>query len=110
MFFSALFCLPLQFGAMGGKDTLAAGVPWLFSPVLGLGTNPLWPRLYETFGEHKPSDPSIAESTRQRFRFLQCHCERFPDRKSLAVTVIFVIRLHVTVEFSQSFQAKLLGQ
>jgi len=29
--------------------------------------------------------------------------------KSAAVTVIFVIRLHATVEFSQSFQAKLFS-
>lgn len=44
-----------QFGYIAGKDTLAAGIPWLFSPILGLGTNPLWPRLYETFGE----DPKV---------------------------------------------------
>jgi beta-glucosidase len=43
--------LATEFGAIAGRDTLAAGVPWLFSPILGLGVNPLWPRLYETFGE-----------------------------------------------------------
>lgn len=29
----------------------ASGIPWNFNPVLGVGRNPLWPRLYETFGE-----------------------------------------------------------
>lgn len=38
-------------GQITGKDTRAAGVPWLFSPVLGLGLNPLWARFPETFGE-----------------------------------------------------------
>ncbi|UBM62519.1 glycoside hydrolase family 3 C-terminal domain-containing protein [Candidatus Sulfidibacterium hydrothermale] len=32
-------------------ETRAAGIPWVFSPVLGVGKQPLWPRLYETFGE-----------------------------------------------------------
>ena len=38
-------------GLISGKDTRAAGVPWLFAPVLGLGIQPLWPRFAETFGE-----------------------------------------------------------
>ena len=29
----------------------AAGIPWNFNPVLGVGRNQLWPRLWETFGE-----------------------------------------------------------
>ncbi len=29
----------------------ATGVPWNFSPVLDVGRQPLWPRLWETFGE-----------------------------------------------------------
>jgi len=32
-------------------ETRASGIPWVFSPVLGLGRQPAWPRLYETFGE-----------------------------------------------------------
>lgn len=32
-------------------ETRASGVPWTFSPVLGLGNQPLWPRFWETFGE-----------------------------------------------------------
>lgn len=32
-------------------ETRAAGIPWNFSPVLDLGRHPVWPRLWETFGE-----------------------------------------------------------
>jgi len=32
-------------------ETRAAGIPWNFSPVLGLGRDPRWPRQWETFGE-----------------------------------------------------------
>lgn len=32
-------------------ETRASGIPWTFSPVLGMGTQPLWPRFWETFGE-----------------------------------------------------------
>ncbi len=38
-------------------ETRAAGIPWTFSPVLDLGRQPLWARLYETFGE----DPYLAK-------------------------------------------------
>ncbi|EGC34619.1 beta glucosidase [Dictyostelium purpureum] len=38
------------------KDTSAVGIPWVFAPVLGIGVQPLWPRIYETFGE----DPYVA--------------------------------------------------
>ena len=32
-------------------ESRASSVPWNFSPVLDLGVNPLWPRIWETFGE-----------------------------------------------------------
>ena len=32
-------------------QTRAAGVPWVFGPVLDVGTAPRFPRIYETFGE-----------------------------------------------------------
>lgn len=32
-------------------ESKATGVTWNFSPVLDLGVNPCWPRLWETFGE-----------------------------------------------------------
>ncbi|HXT21708.1 MAG TPA: glycoside hydrolase family 3 N-terminal domain-containing protein, partial [Thermoanaerobaculia bacterium] len=36
---------------IAAAETRAAGIPWNFSPVLDVGRQPLWPRLYETFGE-----------------------------------------------------------
>lgn len=38
-------------------ETRAAGLPWSFSPVLDVGRNPIWPRMWETFGE----DPYLAK-------------------------------------------------
>ncbi len=32
-------------------ETRASFIPWTFSPVLDLGRQPMWPRIYETFGE-----------------------------------------------------------
>ena len=40
-----------QMGKIEAKDTLAAGIPWIFSPVLGIAVQPKWARVYETFGE-----------------------------------------------------------
>jgi beta-glucosidase len=45
-----------QMGEITAKDTLAAGIPWVFSPVLGVAVQPKWSRVYETFGE----DPFVA--------------------------------------------------
>ncbi len=38
-------------GVVSAYEGRAAGVPWTFSPVLDLGVNPLWPRLWEGYGE-----------------------------------------------------------
>lgn len=38
-------------GILASRDTRAAGISWLFSPLLGVALNPRWSRLYETFGE-----------------------------------------------------------
>ncbi|KAF0702091.1 hypothetical protein AaE_016132 [Aphanomyces astaci] len=40
-----------RMGEVSAKDSLAAGLPWIFSPVLGLAMQPKWARNYETFGE-----------------------------------------------------------
>jgi len=32
-------------------EVRASGIPWNFNPVLGMGRQPLWSRLWETFGE-----------------------------------------------------------
>jgi beta-glucosidase len=33
------------------RDVRASGIPWNFAPVLDIGREPRWPRLYETFSE-----------------------------------------------------------
>lgn len=38
-------------GEISAFQTRAAGVPWNFYPVLDIGRQPLWPRMWETFGE-----------------------------------------------------------
>ncbi len=48
--------LLLEGSRITAAETRAAGVAWNFSPVLDVGRQPLWPRLYETFGE----DPYVA--------------------------------------------------
>ena len=45
-------------GAITAYEVRASYIPWNFSPVLDLGRNPLWPRIYETFGE----DPYLAKT------------------------------------------------
>ena len=40
-----------ELAQMTAYETRASSIPWNFSPVLDLGRNPLWPRLWETFGE-----------------------------------------------------------
>lgn len=45
-------------GEITAYETRASYIPWNFSPVLDLGKNPLWPRIYETFGE----DPFVAKT------------------------------------------------
>ena len=36
-------------GRIASRDTRAAGINWLFSPLLGLSLEPRWSRVYETF-------------------------------------------------------------
>lgn len=43
--------LAVRAGEISAFQTRAAGIPWNFYPVLDLGRQPLWPRLWETFGE-----------------------------------------------------------
>jgi beta-glucosidase len=42
--------------AITAAEIRACGLPWNFNPVLGLARTPLWPRVFETFGE----DPHAA--------------------------------------------------
>ncbi len=38
-------------GEITAFEVRAAGITWNFNPVLGIGRQPLWPRLFETYGE-----------------------------------------------------------
>ncbi|KAF9991483.1 hypothetical protein BGZ80_006432, partial [Entomortierella chlamydospora] len=38
-------------GRITAKDTRAAGIPWVLSPILDIAVHKLWPRVYETLGE-----------------------------------------------------------
>ncbi|KAF4314765.1 hypothetical protein JM18_009865, partial [Phytophthora kernoviae] len=43
--------LVYEMGRIAGQDTRAAGIPWVFGPILEVSQNPLWARTLETFGE-----------------------------------------------------------
>jgi beta-glucosidase len=43
--------LMLKGSQIAAAETRKAGIPWTFSPVLDAGRQPLWARLWETFGE-----------------------------------------------------------
>ncbi|MGM0739937.1 MAG: glycoside hydrolase family 3 protein, partial [Bacteroidota bacterium] len=43
-------------GLVTSLESADLGHHWIFAPILDLGVNPLWPRLWETFGE----DPRLA--------------------------------------------------
>lgn len=40
-----------EVGRITAKDTRAAGIPWVFAPILDIAVHKLWPRVYESFGE-----------------------------------------------------------
>ena len=43
--------LAQETAAITARDVRASGIPWNFAPVLDMGREPRWPRLYETFSE-----------------------------------------------------------
>jgi beta-glucosidase len=45
-------------GEISALETRAAGIPWNFAPVLDVARQPMWPRVFETFGE----DPYIVST------------------------------------------------
>ncbi|KAF9284278.1 hypothetical protein BGZ88_010050 [Linnemannia elongata] len=47
-----------EVGRITAKDTRAAGIPWVFAPILDVAVHKLWPRVYESFGE----DPHVASA------------------------------------------------
>ncbi|KAG6583212.1 Lysosomal beta glucosidase [Phytophthora cinnamomi] len=48
--------LVYKVGQVTARDTEAAGIPWIFGPILDISQNTLWARTYETYGE----DPYLA--------------------------------------------------
>ncbi|OAI18221.1 beta-glucosidase [Methylomonas lenta] len=50
---AATFNTDLSFreGEITAREVKASGLDWNFSPVMDIGRQPLWPRLWETFGE-----------------------------------------------------------
>ena len=55
-------------GTAMAYETRAAQVPWVFSPVMDLGRDPRWPRIWESFGE----DPYLqAVMAREETKTLQ---------------------------------------
>jgi beta-glucosidase len=50
-------------GVITAYESRAAGVPWSFSPALDLGTNPVWSRIWEGYGE----DPYLISEIGTRF-------------------------------------------
>lgn len=43
--------LSFKEGEITAREIRTAGLPWNFSPVMDIGRQPLWPRLWETYGE-----------------------------------------------------------
>ncbi|MEQ1529026.1 MAG: glycoside hydrolase family 3 N-terminal domain-containing protein [Methylococcales bacterium] len=50
---AATFNTDLSFkeGEITAREVRSSAIPWNFSPVMDLGRQPLWPRLWETYGE-----------------------------------------------------------
>lgn len=65
-------------------ETRAAMVPWVFSPVMDLGRNPVWPRQWESYGE----DPYLnAEMAVAETKALQGEDPNHIDDKHVAVSI-----------------------
>ena len=73
-----------QMGEAMAYETRAAQVPWVFSPVMDLGRDPRWPRIWESFGE----DPYLqAEMAREETLALQGSDPNRIDLEHVAVSI-----------------------
>ena len=73
-----------QMGRTMAYETRAAQVPWVFSPVMDLGRDPRWPRLWESFGE----DPYLqAEMAREETLAIQGDDPNHVDLEHCAVSL-----------------------
>lgn len=52
----------VNLGTILAYETRSAQVPWVFSPVMDLGRNPLWPRQWESWGEDPHLQSVMAEA------------------------------------------------
>lgn len=68
-------------GVITAYEGRAAGVPWTFSPVLDLGTNPLWPRIWEGYGE----DPYLISE--MGIQFVKAVQEPLGNKEKLIVSL-----------------------
>jgi len=68
-------------GVITAYESRAAGVPWTFSPVLDLGTNPVWPRIWEGYGE----DPFL--SAELGVQFVKAVQEPLGNKEKLIVSL-----------------------
>jgi beta-glucosidase len=68
-------------GVITAYESRASGVPWTFSPVLDLGTNPQWPRIWEDYGE----DPYL--SAQMGVAFTKGVQEPLGDKEKLVVSL-----------------------
>jgi beta-glucosidase len=73
--------LAYRCGVITAYESRAASVPWTFSPVLDLGVNPLWPRIWEGYGE----DPLLATS--MGVQFIKGIQEPLDSKEKLAVSI-----------------------
>ena len=75
-------------------ETRAAQVPWVFSPVMDLGRDPRWPRLWESYGE----DPYLqAEMAREETIAIQGEDPNHIDLEHCAVSLKHFIGYGVPV-------------
>jgi len=59
--------LSFKAGEITAREIRASGLQWNFSPVMDIGRQPLWPRLWETYGE------DVHLATVMGTRFIQGH-------------------------------------
>lgn len=75
-------------------ETRAAQVPWVFSPVMDLGRDPRWPRIWESFGE----DPYVqSEMARAETEAIQGEDPNHIDLEHCAVSIKHFIGYGVPV-------------
>ncbi len=73
-----------QMGHAMAYETRAAQVPWVFSPVMDLGRDPRWPRIWESYGE----DPYLqAEMAREETLAIQGDDPNHVDLEHCAVSL-----------------------